>query len=243
LLHKSKIHSREHRSHRGAKRAFLLFLGALGVQTATNGLNVKIVQVTGDEASGITKFATELLGAQKASDLFHVQQDITRGLTSVLARRVQQAEAAVQVASEEKKVQLEKLKTLAQNTSATIDAPTPQFVKIGTQLLKEDRNEQKCQQQLDEVKRDYKAAQDARRTITGCYHPYDLVTGDKRPSERLKKELEAAHAAVFQRSSSCVEGRNGVLSLKHHALHKLNVNKLQAQRYCTIFFPRVCSDN
>ena len=322
-------------------------------QTATNGLNVKIVQVTADEASGITKFTTELLGAQKASDLFHVQQDITRGLTSVLARRVQQAEAAVKAASEEKKVQLEKLKTLAQNTGATMGAPTPQLAKIGTRLLKEDSNEQKCQQQLDEVKRDYKAAQDARRAITACYHPYDLVTGNKRPPERLKKELEAAHAALeqiservgstdgqkkklgkakasiesmvqtmtffffylqqimrglnldeqyerafeilvsmeytkmalkrctdknqkaiidetlsrlavrqrdgpwsnlapheqmvwgkkarqcaalFQRSSSCVEGRNGILSLKHHALHKLNVNKLQALTVLHNFF-------
>jgi len=311
------------------------------------------VQVTGDEASGIIKFTTELLGAQKASDLFHVQQDITRGLTSVLARRVQQTEAAVKVASEQKKVQLEKLKTLMQNTGTTIDAPTPQITIIGNQLLKEDRNEQKCQQKLDEVKQDYKAAQDARRTITACHHPYDLVTGDKRPPERLRKELEAAHAtleqiservdstdgqkkklgkakasiesmvqtmtffffylqqimrglnldkqnekafeilvsieyikmalkrctdknqkaiidetlsrlairqrdgpwgslaphdqmawskrarqcaALFQRSSSCVEGRNGVLSLKHHALHKLNVNKLQALTVLHNFF-------
>ena len=77
---------------------------------ATSGLNVKIVQVTGDEASGIIKFTIELLGAQKVSDLFHVQQDITKGLTSVLARRVQQTEAALKAASEQKTVQFEKLK-------------------------------------------------------------------------------------------------------------------------------------
>jgi len=43
-------------------------------------------------------------------------------------------------------------------------------------------------------------------------------------------------AALFQRSSSCVEGRNGVLSLKYHALHKLNVNKLQALTVLHNFF-------
>ena len=32
---------------------------------------------------------------------------------------------------------------------------------------------------------------------------------------------------IFQRSSSCVEGRNGHLSLKHHALHQLSERKLQ----------------
>jgi Family of unknown function (DUF6399) len=32
----------------------------------------------------------------------------------------------------------------------------------------------------------------------------------------------------FQRSSSCVEGRNGQLALRHHSLHKLSARKLQA---------------
>ena len=35
-------------------------------------------------------------------------------------------------------------------------------------------------------------------------------------------------ADFFQRSSSCVEGRNGQLSLRHHALHHLTARKLQA---------------
>jgi len=34
-------------------------------------------------------------------------------------------------------------------------------------------------------------------------------------------------ANIFQRSSSCVEGRNGHLSLKHHALHQLSERKLR----------------
>jgi hypothetical protein len=322
-------------------------------QAATSGLNVKIVQVTGDEASGIIKFTIELLGAQKVSDLFHVQQDITKGLTSVLARKVQQTEAALKAASEQKTVQLEKLRAIAQNTGATLDAPTPQIAKVGKRLLLEDRDEQKCQQKLVEVQQDYREAQNARRAITASYHPYDPSTGDKRSPEKLKLELEAAHAtleqiskrtdstdgqkkklgkakasiesmvqtltffflylqqimrglnldeqlgkefellvsveyvkmalkrcpdknqravigetlsslvsrqrdgpwknldpptqaiwgkkarqcaAMFQRSSSCVEGRNGVLSLKHHSLHKLNTNKLQALTVLHNFF-------
>ena len=35
-------------------------------------------------------------------------------------------------------------------------------------------------------------------------------------------------ADLFQRSSSCVEGRNGQLSLRHHALHHLTARKLHA---------------
>ena len=37
-----------------------------------------------------------------------------------------------------------------------------------------------------------------------------------------------ACADLFQRSSSCVEGRNGHLALKHHALHQFTTRKLQA---------------
>jgi hypothetical protein len=35
-------------------------------------------------------------------------------------------------------------------------------------------------------------------------------------------------AQVFQRASSCVEGRNGQLSLRHHSLHLLRPARLQA---------------
>jgi len=47
----------------------------------------------------------------------------------------------------------------------------------------------------------------------------------------LQTELETRArqcADFFQRSSSCVEGRNGQLSLRHHALHHLTARKLQA---------------
>ena len=37
-------------------------------------------------------------------------------------------------------------------------------------------------------------------------------------------------ADLFQRSSSCVEGRNGQLSLRHHGLHRLTSRKLAALR-------------
>lgn len=46
----------------------------------------------------------------------------------------------------------------------------------------------------------------------------------------LEKRLEEAREIVrlFQRSSSCVEGRNGVLGLKHHGFHKISDRTLNA---------------
>jgi hypothetical protein len=49
------------------------------------------------------------------------------------------------------------------------------------------------------------------------------------PEFRAELETRAQQCAdLFQRSSSCVEGRNGQLSLRHHALHHLSARKLQA---------------
>jgi len=55
------------------------------------------------------------------------------------------------------------------------------------------------------------------------------VWGTLSPEQRLELERKAqACADLFQRSSSCVEGRNGHLALKHHALHRFTPRKLRA---------------
>jgi len=48
--------------------------------------------------------------------------------------------------------------------------------------------------------------------------------------------VECVH--LFQRSSSCVEGRNGHLSLYHHSLHRLSDGKLQALTAVHNFFTK-----
>jgi hypothetical protein len=47
-------------------------------------------------------------------------------------------------------------------------------------------------------------------------------------------------AQVFQRSSSCVEGRNGQLALWHHSLHRLTDRKLAALTTVHNYFIRRC---
>ena len=42
----------------------------------------------------------------------------------------------------------------------------------------------------------------------------------------LIEEVSQECACLFQRSSSCVEGRNGQLALRHHSLHRLSDRKL-----------------
>lgn len=66
-------------------------------------------------------------------------------------------------------------------------------------------------------------------------HPLQLVPQE----ERAKIETVARGSAeVFQRSSSCVEGRNGQLSLFHHGLHRLRPEKLAALTVIHNYFVR-----
>ena len=59
----------------------------------------------------------------------------------------------------------------------------------------------------------------------------DGVWGTLTEAEQQDLEAKARECAVlFQRSSSCVEGHNGQLSLRHHGLHRLTVRKLGAIR-------------
>jgi len=59
----------------------------------------------------------------------------------------------------------------------------------------------------------------------------DGVWGTLTEPERILVETEAGRCAdLFQRSSSCVEGHNGQLSLRHHGLHRLTTRKLAALR-------------
>ncbi len=53
----------------------------------------------------------------------------------------------------------------------------------------------------------------------------------------LEKAAEEC-ARIFQRSSSCVEGRNAQLSLRHHGIHKLSDRSLKAQTIVHNYYRR-----
>jgi len=54
----------------------------------------------------------------------------------------------------------------------------------------------------------------------------DLPCSEELKNELMRKGQECAE--IFQRSSSCVEGRNGMLSLYYHRFHRLNERSIKA---------------
>ena len=55
---------------------------------------------------------------------------------------------------------------------------------------------------------------------------------------RLLEQAAEPCAVLFQRSSSCVEGRNGQLALWHHSLHRLSERRLRVLTVLHNFFLR-----
>lgn len=161
------------------------------MRSALEGLNVDLVQVTGDEAGGLTSAVTNLLGIHKSSDLFHIQQDITKGLTGHLARRTKRAEEALRESKKAKEKSCVGVKQHFEKSESTKE--DLKVVKAGKKMLKACEQEEVCQRHLEIVRGEQKRAQEARRSITEHYHPFDLETGAKRTPEDLKKELSEAY--------------------------------------------------
>jgi len=68
----------------------------------------------------------------------------------------------------------------------------------------------------------------------GCMQ--DPFSGITQEEVTVIKTIAKECASLFQRSSSCVEGRNGQLSLRHHSFHRLSDRKLAALTSVHNFF-------
>ena len=76
------------------------------------------------------------------------------------------------------------------------------------------------------------ARADLRRTIARLEQAADaqgsVLARLPQPARALCERVAVMCAELFQRSSSNVEGRNGVLALRHHSIHHLTQRKLSA---------------
>lgn len=138
-------------------------------QSALKGLNVTIQQLVGDEAGGLTKLATGALKVIKGPDLFHIQQEITKGLTSHLARTLQQ------VKKKQEDLQKEKLEMLTKfgdhlKQVEEVQELSKRGINAGKRIIEIEKEEEANQKTIEVVENRYKMAQEARRGITHDYH-------------------------------------------------------------------------
>lgn len=96
---------------------------------------------------------------------------------------------------------------------------------------------------LKEVSKKSKSAQQKKSLLDTSQNLMHLATSSALSQLTIEQQLHIHHLAkessqLFQRSSSCVEGRNGQLSLLHHSLHRLTNSKLSALTTVHNFFTK-----
>lgn len=162
------------------------------LQQATAGLVVKVVQSTSDEGKGIVKHVQDDLGAQHSPDLFHVQQELTRGPSVALANKKRHAEQAVAEAVQQVTEYTEKAAAHSEEPGSVQDTARHQS------LAQAQQTEAAARQTLDTLVQQQERVRQAIQGLSTDYHPYDLDTGAPRSTETLATALNEHFANLEQ---------------------------------------------
>lgn len=149
-------------------------------------LPVEVIQSTSDEAKGILHHVEKDLGAHHSPDLFHVQHELAKGTSIVLANRTKQANKALEKATmtiEEKTAEKERYFSEQQGPGRP-----PLFDK---RIAEAQTKRAEAEIALEAAQNHQKRAKEAIRGIGTDYHPYDLETGVPKSAEDVSSALQA----------------------------------------------------
>lgn len=150
------------------------------VEEALQDFPVRVVAVCSDEGRGLLAHIDAGLGAQHICELFHAQNEITKGCSASLSSRVRHANASHEKAKQ-KLVKLEE--------------KVPRNAEAEKKLLKARANAEDelslAQGHLCKVTDHREKMSEAVRGLAKAYHPFDLESGAKRSPELVCEELES----------------------------------------------------
>jgi hypothetical protein len=158
---------------------------------ATCGLPVSIVQSTSDEGKGILHHVKSDLGAQHAPDVFHVQHEIVKGTSAVLASKKKKAETRLKQASEEVDRCIQEKEEYRQTQHGP--GRPPQFDKRITASM---QRQEEAQRELESAESHQQRMKEAIQEIGKAYHPVDLETGKLRQADEVSESLNDCFAAM-----------------------------------------------
>jgi hypothetical protein len=171
---------------------------------------VQVVQVTSDQGKAIHRHVeTELGGAHKSPDVFHVQYDVSGVTSAALATRTRQAQAELEQA-------LQATQQVRDDQQAREQGPAgpgrpPNFAarqEAAEQTL------QQAQQALEQAQAQQEQMRAVLRGISACYHPFELQTGAPQTAAAVRGQLDglfakartiAAEASLPERSVARIE--------------------------------------
>jgi len=163
------------------------------LEEATEGLPIEIVQSTSDEGTGILHHVEVDLGAQHSPDVFHVQHELVKGTSGALASKKRKAVKAVEEATKQVNRQKAVQETYRQAEDIAVCPP-----ELAEQLEQAQEQEQVARQVLETATAQQEQAQQAIRSVSAVYHPYDLETGAAQNAAEVATALEEHFTEIEQ---------------------------------------------
>lgn len=194
----------------GEKRDAATWNAAL--DEALAGLPVKVIQSTSDEARGIVNHVEQHLDAHHSPDIFHVQQDITKGTSAAMSAKIRAAHQMIEILENELKAR------------AVIDQKSQRGRPSALSLKKDDEIQTDliaAKEILATLQSQKIAIQDAKKGIGAVYHPYDLGTGAARSTEQVQQDL-LQHFDTIEKNATAA-------NLRETAIDKIK----KAKRVCS----------
>jgi PAS domain-containing protein len=183
------------------------------LEKALNGLPVTIIQSTSDEARGIIAHVEQCLGAHHSPDIFHVQQDISKGTSAAMASKVRSAQETLDKLIKEHETRLNRGLVSHQR-----GRPSLLFEKSKDELEKDLTH---SKENLSILQSQQSAIKESKKGIAESYHPYDLNNGSERSARQVQDEL-LQHFNVIEENAKAAQ-------LNQSAIDKIK----KAKRVCS----------
>jgi hypothetical protein len=155
------------------------------VQQSLAGLKVEIVQCVSDQAPGLLSHAKRDLGVHHTPELFHVQHELSKGMSLALSRAEQQAERDEQAAHQRWEAEQERKK--AYWTNPRKPGRPHNFDRRIAEARQEHLRASAAHQEMKDLRAESKALIGA---LSEDWHPYDLQQGKPQTPEQCEEKLE-----------------------------------------------------
>jgi hypothetical protein len=163
------------------------------VEKALEGLPVKVIQVTSDEAKGLINHTEKGLGAHHSPDAFHVSYEIGKGTSGALNSKIKKAEKQVEIITKQAKREIQS-RALYDNQPKRPRGRRPNFEKRIADTLE---HKEQTEFDLKTAIQNKETVQQAKQQIGKCYHPFDPETGERQNDERVAELLDSNFGAIY----------------------------------------------